>query len=46
MWDEISGPFSYFNGKTVEVMESISNFIPHLMSMWLIIHDAIKVNPC
>ena len=29
MWDEITYPFSNFNGCTVEVWEWISNFIPH-----------------
>ena len=29
MWDEITYPFLNFNGATVEVLEWISNFIPH-----------------
>ena len=29
MWDEITYPFSNFNGATVEVWEWISYFIPH-----------------
>ena len=29
MWDEITYPFPNFNGATVEVWESLSNFIPH-----------------
>ena len=29
MWDEITNPFTHFNGATVEVWEWISNFIPH-----------------
>ena len=27
MWDEITNPFTKFNGSTVEVWESICNFI-------------------
>ena len=30
MRDEITNPFLNFNGRTVEVLEWISNFIPHL----------------
>ena len=29
MWDEITYPFSNFNGSTIEVWEWISNFIQH-----------------
>ena len=39
VWDEIIYPFLNFNGATVEVLEWISNFIPH------IIMDAITY-PC
>ena len=28
MWDEITYPFSNFNGVTIEVWEQVSNFIP------------------
>ena len=31
VWDEITYPFSNFNGVTVEICEWISNFIPHAM---------------
>ena len=31
VWDEITYPFSYFNGATVEVWEWISKFIPHFI---------------
>ena len=30
VWDEVTYQFPDFNGATVEVWESISNFIPHL----------------
>ena len=39
VWDEISYPFSNFNGSTVEVWEWICNFTPHY------IMDVIT-NPC
>ena len=29
MWNEIVYPFPNFNGSTVEIWESIGNFIPH-----------------
>ena len=32
-WDEITKPFSNFNGATFEVWEWMSNFIPHLLGM-------------
>ena len=32
-WDEITHPFPYFNGCTVEVMEGISNSIPHFTGL-------------
>ena len=31
VWDEITYPFSNFNGATVEVCKWISNFIPHFI---------------
>ena len=31
MWDEITYPFLNFNGATVEVKESLGNFIPHFI---------------
>ena len=31
VWNEITYPFSNFNGGTVEVWEWISNFIPHII---------------
>ena len=37
--------FPNFNSVTVEVWEWISNSIPHLTGMWLIIHVGIKVKP-
>ena len=27
-----------FNGATVEIWETMRNFIPHLVSRWLLIH--------
>ena len=33
LWDEITYPFSNFNGCTVEVWEWISNFIPYFISV-------------
>ena len=39
MWDEITYPFPNLNGRTVEVQEWISNFIPHFVM------DVIT-NPC
>ena len=35
--------FQNFNGATVEVWEWISNLIPHLLDMWLLIHAGIKL---
>ena len=29
VWDEITNPFPNFNGYTVEVLEWVSNSIPH-----------------
>ena len=34
MWDEITYPFPYFNGVTVEVWEWISNLIPHYQACY------------
>ena len=31
MWDKVTYSFPNFNGATVDVWESIGNFIPHLM---------------
>ena len=31
VWDEMTYPFPNFNGCTVEVLEWISNFIPHII---------------
>ena len=31
VWDDITYPFPNFNGSTVEVLEWISNFTPHIM---------------
>ena len=33
VWDEITNPFPTFNNATIEVLEWISNFIPHFISM-------------
>ena len=41
MWDEITYPFLNVNGATVEVWEWISNFIPHLLGMRLLVHAGI-----
>ena len=49
MWDKITYPFLNFNGCTVEVWEwgKYNVILSHtLQSMWLFIHDGIKVNPC
>ena len=43
MWDEITYPFSNFNGDTVEVCEWISNFTPHFIGLWLLIHARVRV---
>ena len=44
LWDDITYPFRYFNGATVEVYEYISNFIHALLNMCLLIHAGINVN--
>ena len=44
MWDVITYPFLNFNGCTVEVQEWISNFIPHILGMKLLIHAGIRVD--
>ena len=31
VWDEITYPFLNFNGAAVEVLEWISNYIPHFI---------------
>ena len=31
MWDEITYPFPNLNGTTVEVLEWVSNFVPHFI---------------
>ena len=46
VWDEITYSFPIFNGTTVEAWEWISNFIPHLLGMWLLIHAGVKANLC
>ena len=38
VWDEINYPFTNVNGAIIEVWEWLSNFIPHLTGMWLLIH--------
>ena len=45
-WGEITHPFPNFNGAAIEVWGWISNFIPYLNGVWLLIHPGIKVNPC
>ena len=45
VWDEISYPLSNFNGAAVEVLQWISNFIPHLMMDVIITHTETKVKP-
>ena len=46
MWDEITYPFQNFHTETVEVWKRISNFIPLLLGMKLLMRVGIKVNPC
>ena len=43
--DEIPYPFPNFNGATVEVWESICNFILHFRGQ-VIIRAGININPC
>ena len=45
MWDEITYPFSNFNGATVEVGDGISIFIPHFIIGVITIHTGIKLKP-
>ena len=45
VWDEITYPFSNFNGCTVEVWEWIRFVILHFTGYVVIIHAEIKVNP-
>ena len=43
VWDEITYPFSNFNGAAVEVWKCLI-FLSHtLLGMWLLIHAGIKV---
>ena len=44
VWDKITYSVPNFTGCTVEVWESISNFIHTLQSMWILIHVEIQVN--
>ena len=44
VWDEITYPFSNFNGCTVEVWEWISHFIPHF-TWHVIIHPCQNRDP-
>ena len=34
------------NGAAIEVWKWISNFFPHFVGMWLLIHAGIKDNTC
>ena len=43
---EITYTFPSFNGGAIEVLEWISNFIPHFIGMWLFIQVETKVKPC
>ena len=36
LWDEITFPFSNFNGATVDVLKWISNFSPHFIMVMII----------
>ena len=45
VWDGITYPFPNINGSTVEVWEWNSNFTPHFIGMWLLIHTGVKVKP-
>ena len=40
-WDEITYPFPNFNDRIVEFWESMSNFIPHFLGIWLFDHTGI-----
>ena len=44
-WDEVTYLFTNINGDTAEVWELISNFVPHVLGMWLPIYGGIKINP-
>ena len=46
VWDEITYPFTNFNGATVEVWEWINDFVSYSTGMWLLIHAGIKIDPC
>ena len=46
IWDAITYPFPNLNGAAVDVLEWISNFIPHLIVDVMLIHAGIKVYPC
>ena len=43
--DDITYLIPNFNDATDEVSEWISNYILHLLDMWLLIHDGTKVKP-
>ena len=43
---EITYPFPNYNSWAIEVWEWVSNFIPQLLGMWLLIHAGINVKPC
>ena len=45
VWDEITYPFSNFNGATVEVWEWIDNFIPYFVMNMIIYSVAVLFLP-
>ena len=46
VWDEITYPFSNFNGCTIELWERINKFILYLMMDVITYSARIKVHPC
>ena len=44
VWDEITYPFTNFNGTAVEVWGWISYFVPHFTRHVITYHVGIKVN--
>ena len=44
VWDEITHPFPNFNGCTVEVLEWITNSIPHFIMDVITYQASLKLN--
>ena len=45
MWGEIICPYQNFSSTENDFWERMSNFIAHILGMWLFINAKIKVKP-